>query len=219
MNSFIEVKELIDQYNEMMVKSQNIAFFARGIEIQKNEIENLLNYDQYLEKIKKEFISAKKEKAANWIFCLQYGAKAIYHELSMIVYLKEDKMSEAWGNLIEAQHLTEIVIQNHPIDGDDLLGYKSRLHAYEITLFPKMMFSSYGGIVKISECSICGKDYNECDHIKGKLYVGEMCCRIIKEVDLEEISIVENPADKRNRILTNTDKDGNTIDILTLRKQ
>ena len=207
---------IIEEYNMMMNKSQNIAIYTRGIEIQKSEIENLEKFDLHLEKIKQKFIKTRNENFANLALCLQLGARAISFELKMLVNLKEDKMVEAWNCLIEAQNLTGIVIRNHPFDRGSLSGYKMRLQEYEKTLFPKMMFSSVGGIIKISKCSICGNDYDDCDHIKGKLYMGKMCSRIIKEMDLEEISLVENPEDKRCRIISTSDKGAN-IDTLTLR--
>jgi hypothetical protein len=49
--------------------------------------------------------------------------------------------------------------------------------------------------------------------------MGKMCSRIIKEMDLEEISLVENPKDKRCRIISTSDEKGNKIDTLTLRKE
>jgi hypothetical protein len=110
------------------------------------------------------------------------------------------------------------VIRNHPLNGDSLNGYLQRLEVYEKLLFPQMMFSSVGGIVKKSECSICGTDYDECDHIKGNYYMGEMCCRIISEMELEEVSMVENPANKGCRALTIQDNNGDVIDLMTLRK-
>lgn len=215
---FTEQFEIIEIYNEAMLKSQNIAIFTRNKEIQTDEIEHLKKYDEYLEAVKNDYIKEKNEKVANLILCLQLGSRAVCCELSMLVFLKDNEMEKAWNNLIEAQYLTLNVIRNHPTNGDYLLGYMKRLNEYETLLFPKMMFSSYGGIIKNSECSICGNDYGKCDHLKGKFYMGQMCCRIIKEVDLEEVSTVENPADKRCRVISYSDENGDNIDILTLKK-
>ena len=73
-------------------------------------------------------------------------------------------------------------------------------------------------IIAKSKCSICGHDYGECDHIVGKAYMGEMCVRIIEEVkELKEISLVTEPANKRARIISITDEDGISRDIMTWR--
>ena len=62
-------------------------------------------------------------------------------------------------------------------------------------------------IVDRSECSICRKEYSECDHITGKSYMGKMCARIIKEFkELRDVSVVYEPADKRCRIVKMVDE-------------
>lgn len=218
MLQFAEQKEIIDEYNEVMKKSQNIAIFTRCIEIQKEEMNTLVSFDRSLEIRKAEYIKARNEKAANLLLCLQQGVNAVLCELSMLVALKEDEPGEAWNYLIEAQNLADNAIQNHPINGNSLLGYKRRLLAYETVLFPRMIFSSIGGIIMKSECSICKKAYADCDHLKGRFYMGEMCCRIITEIDLEEFSAVEHPADKRCRPINIGNEMGDRIDVLTLRK-
>lgn len=68
-----------------------------------------------------------------------------------------------------------------------------------------------------SKCSICGSDYENCDHIKRKAYMGEMCVREITEIkEVHEVSIGEEPVDKRCRILSFSDK-GTTKDPLSWR--
>ena len=57
----------------------------------------------------------------------------------------------------------------------------------------------------------------KCNHIKGKLYGGELCVRVITEMELEEVSLVDVPANKQCRVLT-TAYNGKTVDTLTLRE-
>ena len=57
----------------------------------------------------------------------------------------------------------------------------------------------------------------QCNHIKGKLYNGEMCVRMVTEMELEEVSLVDIPANKQCRVLTTT-YNGKTVDSLTLRE-
>ena len=151
------------------------------------------------------------------MFCFEESVRTIQLELTMIVNLKEDKMNTAWDNLVDAQVSASNVVRNHP-NGQDLEGYLNKLRSYEIILFPKMMFGSVGGIIEKSECSICNDNYGKCNHIKGRIYMGEMCCRVITKMIPEEFSIVESPANKHCRVLTiNTDESGE-VDVLTLRK-
>ncbi|HDI3268953.1 TPA: SEC-C domain-containing protein [Vibrio cholerae] len=67
-------------------------------------------------------------------------------------------------------------------------------------VYPYSLFSSIGGFVEHYECSICGKDMDsiECEHIKGELYDGDIAYAIIRNfTEIDHVSIVEKPADKR----------------------
>lgn len=217
MQAFFEnPKLLIDEFNELIDVSQTKAFITVGIEIQKEEIEVLEQYCKDLTELKEGFVARNLENEANLVYCIIGSIKVIQHELYMLVYIKEDKMAEAWANLVRAQVLIGTVIRNYPFNADHLNGYFERLARYENLLFPKMHFQSTGGIIKKSECSICHQDLNTCDHLKGKLYRGELCCRLIKEIELEEISYVDNPANKLSRIISIQDG-GKKWDTLTLR--
>jgi len=112
----------------------------------------------------------------------------------MIVNIKQDKMGEAWSNLVNAQVTYGTVVRNYPFEVETANGYVERLEAYEKLLFPKMFFSSVGGIIKQRNCSICKETYSKCSHIKGRLYNGELCVREITEMELEEVSFVDIPA-------------------------
>lgn len=59
---------------------------------------------------------------------------------------------------------------------------------------------SAGFVIKQSHCSVCGKDPEECEHISGRVYDGERCCRVITEAELLEVSLVERPNQPDARI-------------------
>jgi hypothetical protein len=219
MKPFLENPSLlIKEFNEMAAISQSKAFITIGIEIQKEEIEILKNYRDELNKLKKEFARRNQEIEANLTYCVENSLLAIQYELQMLVNIKEDKMSDAWGNLVNAQVTYGTVVRNQPLESISNNGYLGRLASYEKLLFPNLYFHSAGGIVKKSHCSICEQSFSKCDHIKGKLYNGELCCRVITEMALEEVSLVENPANKHCRVLT-IENNGKTIDIMTLREE
>lgn len=213
----ITINEIVIEFNKNIEFAQNKSIFTRGIELQKEEIEFLEKYKNKLSSFKSYFVDKQLEYESNLIFCFEESVRTIQLELTMIVNLKEDKMSIAWDNLVDAQVSASNVVSNHP-KGHDLEGYLDKLRSYEIILFPKMMFASIGGIIKKSECSICNDNYGKCNHIKGKVYMGEMCCRIITEMKLEEASIVENPANKHCRVLSYYTSKSEEVDTLTLRK-
>lgn len=53
---------------------------------------------------------------------------------------------------------------------------------------------SPGYIVRSAECSICHLDPDDCAHILGRTYDGEVCYRIITRADVLEVSLVGRPA-------------------------
>lgn len=209
---------LIKEFNEMAAISQKKAFITIGIELQEEEIKTLESYREDLKTLKKGFVDRNLENEANLVYCIENSLLAIQYELQMLVHIKKDKMSEAWGSLVNAQVTYGTVISNYPFELVSENGYMERLMSYEKLLFPNLFFQSAGGIIKKSHCSICKQSLSKCEHIKGKLYMGEICCRIITEMELEEVSFVENPANKHCRILT-IEHNGKKIDIMTLREE
>lgn len=193
------------------------AFITVGIEIQKEEIETIQNYLKELSELKSEFVKKDLENEANLVYCIENSLLAIAYELQMLVHLKEDKMSEAWNNLVRAQVIYGTVISNSPFQSEENDNYLNRLEQYEKLLFPNLYFQSVGGIIKESHCSICNQKSGKCDHIKGKLYKGELCTRVITDIQLEEVSLVENPANKHCRVLS-IEQNGKVIDIMSLRE-
>ena len=214
---FENPKLLIDEFNQMAAIAQKKAFITVGIEIQKEEIETIQNYLKELSELKSEFVKKDLENEANLVYCIENSLLAIAYELQMLVHLKEDKMSEAWNNLVRAQVIYGTVISNSPFQSEENDNYLNRLEQYEKLLFPNLYFQSVGGIIKESHCSICNQKSGKCDHIKGKLYKGELCTKVITDIQLEEVSLVENPANKHCRVLS-IEQNGKVIDIMTLRE-
>jgi hypothetical protein len=60
---------------------------------------------------------------------------------------------------------------------------------------------SIGFVAQAVECSICGRDPDECPHITGRLYDGERCVREITQGDLLDVSLVARPEQPDARIM------------------
>ncbi|RKF03871.1 hypothetical protein C8N26_1500 [Tenacibaculum lutimaris] len=211
-----EVKNLLDEFNLIVKRAENIAIFTRDIGLQKEEIEKLENFSEKADKLKNTNKDKYSEDELNLVLCLLLSANALRLEISMIVCLKNNEMNFAWGHLVEAQTLVSVVARNHPFsDGEYLNGFSSKLNLFEKLFFPRMMFASTGAIIKKTRCNICGLEYEECNHMKGRMYSGELCVREIHEAELEEVSMVENPANKLCRQLQ-VEFDGKMVDTFTL---
>lgn len=61
---------------------------------------------------------------------------------------------------------------------------------------------SIGFVAREVECSICNRDPDECDHITGRIYGGRRCVRVVKDLDLLEISLVARPEQPDARIMS-----------------
>lgn len=57
-------------------------------------------------------------------------------------------------------------------------------------------------VIGRAECSICRSDPEDCEHITGRTYDGEMCVRVIAEVrQILEVSMVGRPAQPDARLM------------------
>lgn len=215
---FPDLNEFIKKYNSSLQTIQSEAIFVRGIELQKEKLSLVDELISEVILLKEEAIIEQIEDKANFLLCLQFACEAMKNELHLIIALKEDEAAKAWDYLIDAQNLVWLSIRNNPFKGEYLTGYAQRLHLYEILLFPQTKLASRGCIVGKTECSICNQPYGDCEHIKGHFYMGKLCNEIIQElISLEEISLVDNPADKKCRIISYSEN-GKSFDVLTHRE-
>ncbi|MEC3980419.1 hypothetical protein [Amycolatopsis sp. H20-H5] len=59
---------------------------------------------------------------------------------------------------------------------------------------------SVGMKIRAMECSICGGDPDECEHIRGREYNGQRCIHRITDAEIMEVSFVAQPAQPDARI-------------------
>lgn len=193
-----------DRFNDVVESVQRYAVFVRGREFQEASIKTLNELLKECIDLKKEAIGNKSEECANAFLAFEFMTKAMIEEFSFLLALKADDVDQAWNHLINAESSAASAMSSHAV-ASHLDRYINKLHALEQLLFPQPIFFSSGFIAKGSECSICGAEYGECDHIKGRPYMGQLCVEIVKDAELQEVSIVSNPADKRCRALSFTE--------------
>ncbi|MGD2088313.1 MAG: hypothetical protein PVH61_19195 [Candidatus Aminicenantes bacterium] len=213
MNDLIEAFR--DHFNDVVEDVQRFAIFVRAKEFQEVSIAKLDDLLGECMAAKDKAISEKAEESANALLAFEFMIKGITEEFCFYLALKADDPDGAWNHLVNAQSYAANAIKSHAV-ASHLEEYIKRLHDLERLLFPQPVFLSSGFVVRESECSICGAEYGECNHIKGRPYMGKLCARIVKEADLQEISVVSDPADKRCRVLHYTD-DGVTRNVFTQR--
>jgi len=113
--------------------------------------------------------------------------------------LKEGDFYDSWCSLEKCE--TQIsFLDDHFHDEKDEFGidyirnYVEKLQS----LFPYKTFISPGFTGK-RRCSICNEmitPRNCCEHENGEIYDGEMCSKIVTDMNILEVSIVDNPVQK-----------------------
>lgn len=214
-----EIELFLKEFNEVIRECEKFCFISRDKEFQQDAIKKLATLKHRAASLKKRMITLKDENSANCMLSLENLIDAIINELEMWIVLKENNPDKAWDLLINAQYAIRTSAQAHCIALElNAEGYANKLHLIEKLLFPLQIFFSPGFVIERAECSICGKEYGECEHIIGKAYMGKMCHQKITKIKkIEEISIVEEPANKQARTLQFTDDDGITRDFMTWR--
>ncbi len=192
------------EFQHSIAESMKFCNAARAREFQVEAMQRLEELKTRASALKADIVAAKDENSANLLLSVENMLRAVISELKMWVAFKDDDPSAAWTDLVGAQSAASTAMQVHKIAAN-LDAYIDRLHALEHLLFPPQLFFSSAIIIKRSTCSICGHEYGDCDHVKGKAYMGQMCKRIINESVLSEISVVPNPANKHCRTISVND--------------
>ena len=197
-----QAKSLIKEYDETVKGCEIVFFMSIGKKLQQDALKKLTVLKDEVTVSKNKMIKLGDEDSANALLSLESTIIAHVSELEMWIAFKENEPHKAWNSLINAQDAVRNAMRAYDIS-PHLERYSNKLLKLEILLFPPQLYYSPSFITKSEKCSICGEDYDECDHIVGKAYMGQICCRIIEDFEeLKEISIVKEPANTRSRILT-----------------
>ena len=234
------IDTFLNRFRDVVDTVQGLAKFVRGKEFHESSILALEELVCECTAHKDCAITEQMEEYANAFLAFEFMAKALIEEFRFYLALKRDEPSAAWDHLIDAQSAATCAMKSHAVashlDGkyfrphksgqsgieetnSDYIygGYIGKLHLLEKLLFPPPVFLSPGIVVKESECSICGSDYGNCDHITGRPYMGKLCEQIVKAMEVLEVSMVSSPASKHARVLGYPDESGAMRDFFSWR--
>lgn len=216
MNS--KVSMFLKLFKNIVEQNQKFQVFTRGIEFQRKALDELELLQKRGTKLKQKMIRNEDEESSNVLLSLENLLDAYINEIKMLIFLKEDKMDKAWESLVTAQMSLRASFQaNDIVESFNGNNYLQRLLFVEKLFFPKQTFMSIGGVIESSKCSICGQGYGTCTHVKGRPYMGKICCEIITKIkDMREVSIVDEPGNKMCRVTEFSDNNS-WRDILTWR--
>lgn len=200
-------KEYLSKFNDVVKRCENMAIITRDNNLQQSAVEDLSRLIGDIRSLKELSIKAKDEDDANGFLSLECAAMSLQSTIKMWLLIKQDKPDDAWDTLINAQGAAVDALRAHSVSSH-LEKYCELLHTIEKIVFPPQVFVSSGFTVKEEECSICGESYENCDHIAGRPYMGKFCYIIVRDAQINEVSIVKEPADKRCRIIQFDDEGG-----------
>jgi hypothetical protein len=191
-------EEMLKVADEVLKEALSYGYVSIGSELQEEAIARVKSLQSQIEQHRKDAIARKDEESANLAWIVGCFADGICEFLSMWIHIKNDQMESAWDALINAQGNLEAALKLRHAEG--LSRLNRNLYAIEKVLFPPCMFVSSSILYGSADCSICGSEYGECDHVSGRLYMGEMCCRVVRNImHIDHVAIVDYPDDKRLR--------------------
>lgn len=213
------VEDIVDRTEEIFGRTKPFAYITRGEEFQEwavGELEDLIeDIQDTKEEMKKDEYD---EENANIALCLENTVDSLIEELKLYVELKNDSPNSAWEHIVNAEMSVEDSIAIHEISSEfDAKERKKKLDSLKDDLFPMQLFNSVGGVVEKATCNICEGDYDTCKHVKKLPYNGEQCVRKIEEFDVNEVSLVSNPALPMARWHVMEDSNGDMRDVMTWR--
>lgn len=190
--------DVIEHFNKTITEGVNHCSPARSRALQQQQCYLLEHLQRNATLNKCKAIELNIENEANLFLGFECIIGAVLCELRMWILLKLDRADQAWDQLISAQMAAMDALRAHEGFSNATIILK-RLEDYEEVLFPPQAFVSAGFISKSIECSICNKEYSDCDHLRNKPYMGKFCDVIHRGITGDHIAMVKFPADKRCR--------------------
>ena len=206
---------LIEEFNKIIKEAEVFRFITRCSELQAATRETLDKLRLRILELKAGAIEERNEDFANLLLGYSCVVEVLIAEIEMWLHLKCEEPDKAWEKLVTAQKLSIAAARTHEGFGH-LVHHHQRLETIEKLLFPAQVFVSPSMIAKHQQCSICGNEYEDCEHLKGMPYMGEFCNVVIQDFELDHVAIVEVPADKGCRI-TEVDVEGGARNRMTWR--
>lgn len=156
-----------------------------------------------LRKLKTVFQKRSDEKMANRLLVEELATEADISFLKFDRAFVRRKFGRAWDEVNTSFNNYRVAVQVA-----DQIGFESKENMAKlekckeiIEKFPQQWFTSPEILIKRVECNICGKELQECSHLPGKVYCGELCHGIVKDMEGLAAALTTNPVDPRCRVV------------------
>lgn len=158
---------------EVEEEGNRLRYSETGEPISDEKFDSLLHF---MEKRKNAYFEARKQSPPN-------------EDLRIPIFLEHSFEVVGWTRIRRTNK--GLLADPAHISNDETL---ERIERGELNGF------SVGGIVRESECTICGSNYVECNHIGGESYDGQECVVKVSSIELCDVSIVKEPVNPDTRI-------------------
>lgn len=196
----------LQKFNEQVTAAEVFIIATRSSKLQKETLSDLNTlYEQATEE-KRAAQANKNEEYANILLGCQCVIMALASSIAMWLFIKEGDPDKAWDKLIEAQN-SSINAMRASDSFNHVGSLYQHLSVIEQLVFPPQVFISSGMIAQEQTCSICNKNYEDCEHIVCMPYNGEFCSIRMGKFEADHVAIVKSPVDKRCRVVSFDDGD------------
>jgi hypothetical protein len=186
---------------ERRLRGIRTATCARQIKVT-TAIELAALHDEIVTKVRLCRESGNGNEATQWR-AVQTYVDSLLAELRMWLAIEEHDADAAWNHFCSAEQHAEDAVR-YLADFAPATRQFEHIKEVERVVFPQQVAFFSSGLLIVpggQHCTICGSVYGECNHLAGEIYDGEIAARAVTEIaEILEVSMVQDPADKRCRI-------------------
>lgn len=177
---------------------------------------SIIQIREQLTKIKNDALRLANERLAKKIWCYETILSIQEDYAEAFRCLRRRNFYKAWC-LYEKVEIALLFLGQHFLEsnGEYRLEFIAAQTSKFQSLFPYALFFSTAILQKEVRCSICNARLGlrtGCGHVIGEIYAGKLCCRMITDLDLLEISVVTEPVNKYAVGFLKDEATGKTLD-------
>ena len=153
-----------------------------------------------LSKVKAAAVGRGDEVLAKAAWCLEVVADVQDHYVAAFQFFKQKRFYDGWSEL-ERGEIALDSLDAHYVDSKGTFGLefiRSQSERFQ-SVFPYALFISPEYVYKRLECNICGAELslrNPCSHKVGEIYGGEICHRVVRDMEVVAVATVRHPVQK-----------------------
>ena len=184
----------------IFVDLENITKYLANIESNYTNLgDNYIKLTELLKDLKSKAVENNEENLAKEIWKFEKILNIQNDYLIAFSKFKNELFYEGWCALEKVEISIHFLEKHFKIDDKYKTSFIKEHTLNFQSLFPYKIFISPEILITKQKCSICNNPFSlldNCGHVIGEIYKGEMCSRVIEESRLINTAFVENPVQK-----------------------